>query len=124
MAIFPLYSENDSETIVVTDSTVDIKVNARLVDLNCAGDTTYGVNLQEVPVGTVFTVTSSDLDTDSTGNLAENTITTKANKTLIFSGESDKITLMSLPENEFAIMGSTDGVVFAGNTNVSGTVVS
>jgi hypothetical protein len=124
MAIFPLYSENASETITVTASTVDIKVDARLVDLNCAGDTLYNVNLQEVPVGTVFTIKSSDLDTNSTGTLGAITVTTKAGKTLIFNGESDKVTLMSLPENEFAIMGSTDGVVFAGNTNVSGTVVS
>jgi hypothetical protein len=124
MAIFPLYSENDSETITVTASTVDIKVDARLVDLNCAGDTLYSVNLQEVPVGTVFTIQSSDLDTDSTGTLGAITVTTKAGKTLIFNGESDKITLMSLPENEFAVMASTDGVVFAGNTSVTGTVVS
>lgn len=124
MAIFPLYSENQSEIITVTDTTVDIKVDARLVDLNCAGDSTYSVNLQEVPVGTVFTIKSSDLDTDETSTLSAITVTTKANKTLVFNSESDKITLMSLPENEFAIMSSTDGAVFAGNTSVTGTVVS
>lgn len=124
MAIFPLYSETATQTIVVEAATSEIKVGARAVDLNCVGGSAFLVSLQKVPVGTVFTLTATDLDTDATGSLSSITLLTKAGKTIIFDAENDKITLMSLPENEFAIMGATDGVVFAGNTGVTGTITS
>lgn len=97
--IFPLYSAIAEETIAITATTKEIEVNSRYIKLTVAASTAGVATLAQVPVGVVFT-----LKPTTVGSGGTITITTKAGKTIYFDATTDIITLMSIENDEFAIM--------------------
>lgn len=112
--LFPLYAKEATASVTCTAVTQNIEVTARKITLNVASGVSAVATLDEVPAGVVFTLVAGNIAGGASIVVTYNNATTPS--TFTFDATGETVSLLSLGQNDFEILSTTDGVVFVDNT--------
>jgi hypothetical protein len=112
--LIPLYADSAAATVACTATTQNIEVNARKITLNVDSGVTAVATLNDVPAGIIFTLVAGTIAGGATITVTYNIEPTAGE--FVFDDTGETVTLMSLGENDFEVLETTDGVVFVDKT--------
>jgi hypothetical protein len=112
--LIPMYAEAATASVTCSATTQNIEVSARKITLNVDSGVSAVATLDEVPAGVVFTLVVGAIAGGASIVVTYNDAVPAS--TLTFDSTGAAVTLMSLGQNDFEILETTDGVVFVDNT--------
>lgn len=112
--LIPLYADKAEDTVSCTATTQNIEVSARKITLDVESGVSAVATLNHVPAGIIFTLVAGTIAGGASITVTYNIEPTAGN--FLFDSTGEVVTLMSLGENDFEVLETTDGVVFVDKT--------